>query len=234
MSALAAGDVLRLPFRLFDAFGTEIADRAALNYTLGLSIDGVLQSAPVFLVEQPDGARTGLVLALTLSLGGIYAISHLTHSNSSYLTTLREAAFKVETGDLDDVLAAVSLPSAAPVNTVALNGAKLFIARGDDWSQTFLLTQPDGVTPRPLTGSTFRFALGRRLAASDTSFFNLASIVPDSPATAGLVTVSIPKATTGAFTIAADHFYELEETDSLGKVRARSIGVAEVLRNIPP
>ncbi len=228
MTDLAAGDVLRIPFTLYDAGGSPVVDTDETNYVWNLVLDGVAVSGPAFTISNPVG--TDLELVYAPAAVGFYTFGSFTHTTDT--PDLISGDFIVRQYSIDSVIAALAIPAAAPVGTVAEVGEKVRAFRNADWSQTFHLTDADG-TDLDLTGSTFLFRIGYRTATSDVKEYTSATLTPDAPATDGLVTVVLTDADTGALDVSAELWYELEETTGSALKYVRGLGPFEVIRDIP-
>jgi hypothetical protein len=229
MTDLAVGDTLRIPFLLYDSSGAEVVDTTAGNYTWPLVKDGTAVTSPSFTIDNPTG--NGLELVYTPPSAGNYTFADFSHSTNT--PDLVEGGFMVRQYSIDSIISAIALPAAAPVGTVAEIGEKVRSFRNADWSQTFHLTDANG-DDLDVTGSTFIFRIGYRTAASDEAEYESDPITPDSPATAGNVTVELDDADTAILPVSADLWYELEETTSGGDVFVRALGPFENIRDIPP
>lgn len=232
---LAIGETVRIPFKLYTAAGAETVDTMAGNYTWPLQLDGAHQASPAITITNPSG--TNLLLSFTPGATGIYTFGELTHATAGQLTNLQGGSFIVRTHSVDSIAPAITVPVADQAALVAAPGDDLHLYRNADFSVTIELTEADGVTPRDLTGSTFRFSLGDRTSGSDVAFHNETGIAPDSPATAGRVTIAITdtEAATSPFNTRIDLpvYYELEETTSGGLKLIRALGRMHIHRDIP-
>lgn len=226
------GEALRIPFRCFDAYGGEVVDLVAGDYEWPLCLDGV-ETSPDFAIERPESDQNGMVLVWTPDTAGNYTWPALRHVNSGWRTNLGEGLLRVSSVSLETIAAALAVPAATPSASQFRLGDKLLLFRGDDFSVTFTLYEADEETPRDLTGSTFRFAIGKRTAAIDTATYAATGIAPLSPATDGQVKVTIGDATTRTFAVGEDWWYELVQTDSGGNILHRGLGPLAVLRDIP-
>ncbi len=228
MTDLAAGETLRIPFNLYTSAGVAAVDTTAGNYTWPLILDGAAVVSPAFTITNPSG--TGLELVYSPATVGSYTFSSFTHTTNT--PDLLAGGFIVRQYSIDSVIAALALPAAAPVGTVAEVGDKVRAFRNADWTQTFHLTDADG-DDLDLTGSTFLFRIGYRTSTSDIKLFTSAAITPDSPATSGLVTVVLTDTDTGALAVSADLWYELEQTTGAALKYVRALGPFELIRDIP-
>lgn len=228
MTDYAVGDTIRIPFTLYNSSAAAVVDTTAGNYTWPLVLDGVAVSSPTFSIVNPTG--NNLELVYTPSTAGHYTFGSFTHS--THTPDLVSGAFLVTQYSIDSVLAALALPAAAPVGTVAEVGDKVRAFRNADWAQTFHLTDSAG-DDLDITGSTFRFRIGYRTAASDTKLYTSAALNPAGDPLLGLVDVALTDTETGALPVSADLWYELEETTSGGLKYVRALGPFELIRDIP-
>lgn len=235
MTQLALGETLYIAFYLYDATGAETIDTDEGNFSWPLQRDGSAVSSPSIAITNPSGNLH--ILAYTPSATGLHTFGELAHVTSGYLTNVLGGDFLVRTHSVDTIAPSITVPVADQEALQAAPGDTLNIYRNADFSVTFALTEADGVTARDLTGSTFRFSIGDRTDASDTSFHSELSISPDSPATAGLVTIAITDTETAvsAFDtrIDAEVWYQLEETDSGALKHIRAQGRLIIHRDIP-
>jgi hypothetical protein len=228
MTDLALGDTLRIPFLLYNSSGALVVDTTAGNYTWPLIKDGVAVSSPSFTITNPSGS--GLELVYSPAAVGNYTFSSFTHSTGT--PDLVEGGFLVRAYSVDDLMASLALPAAAPVGTVAEVGDKVRAFRNADWSQQFHLTNSDD-TDRNLTGSTLLFRIGYRTSASDVKLYTSLALTPDVPATDGLVTVTLTDTETSTLPVSDQLWYELEETTAGGLKYVRGLGPFELIRDIP-
>jgi hypothetical protein len=231
----AVGDTLRIPFTLYDSDGDPDVDLTAGNYNWPLVRDGVEVSSPSFAISQPVSGVDELLLSYVIPAIGQYSFGRLTHDTAGFSTDLMRGMFSAVATDIDDLAASLAIPPAAPTNTVFRLGDRLYCVRGDDWDETFTITNADG-SPRDLTGSTFVFRIGYRTEASDTAIYEQGSITSAAPLT-GAVLVEIADTATDDFPPDASLWYDLEETTSGGDIITRGIGAFTVVRDvgaIPP
>jgi len=227
--AFRIGDTLRIPFALFDAGGTQIVDTDALNYTWPLSRNGVEVSAPAFSITRPIATDPDLLLVYVLPTIGAYTFGRLAHATAGYRTDLRHGLIPVLATTTDDLVALLGTQPAAPTNTAFAIGDKLYVVRGDDWAETFVIRDAAG-DPADLTGSTFIWRVGYRTAASDIAILEINSITAPAPLT-GLLPVTMTNAQTAALPPDASLWYDLQETKA-GLIRTRGIGSLSVVRDV--
>jgi len=224
------GDTLRIPFALFDAGGSQIVDTDPLNYTWPLSRDGVEVTAPAFDIERPIATDSDLLLVYVLPTTGDYTFGRLAHATAGYRTDLRHGLIPVLATTTDDLVALLGTQPAAPSNTNFAIGDKLYVVRGDDWTQTFTILDAVG-DPVNLTGSTFIWRIGYRTADSDIAILEIGSITAAAPLT-GAVKVTMTDTQTVALPPDAALWYDLEETTSGSLIRTRGIGSLSVVRDV--
>lgn len=226
----AVSDTLRIPFTLYNSAADKIVDIVAGNFTWPLVRDGVAVVAPSFGISQPVAGVNELLLSYVIPSVGQYSFGRLTHVTAGQYTDLMRGLFGAVATDLDDLAASLAIPPAAPTNTVFRQGDRLYCVRGDDWDETFTITNPDG-SPRNLTGSTFIFRIGYRTAASDIAIYQQLAITSAAPLT-GAVRVAIADTITATFPPDAALWYDLQETTSGGDIITRGIGPYAVVRDV--
>jgi hypothetical protein len=228
MTDLVVGETVRIPFTLYDSGGAPVVDTDETQYTWPLVIDGTAVVGPAFTIENPTG--TDLELVYSSATVGVYTFGSFTHATGT--PDLVSGDFIVRQYSVDSVMAALALPAAAPVGTVAEVGEKVRAFRNADWTQRFHLTESNGAN-LDLTGSTFRFRIGYRTAASDSKLYTSTALTPDSPATNGMVTVTLTDTETSTLPVSAELWYELEETTAGALKYVRGLGPFELIRDVP-